>query len=182
MSLHPLPVGREAILAKSDDLGCSGLDGPDGIEELLNIMPFCGEEEAVWALRIERRHSGGVHTLDLFGLVERKEEGPVAGPLAFSVRGRDRFSDLLDHAERWWGSWHGRVLPGRPKGSGRWASREDFEGALSQAIAKTRSDGDKVTQEKVAERLYPRDLYDAPRQLRADLRAHGISWQRTLGS
>jgi hypothetical protein len=179
MSLHPLPIGRKAILARSQLLVGSAEGGVKGLEELLNIVPFDGDEEAIWALRIERRHSATVHTLDMFALIERKGT-PVAGALAFSIHGRDRFTDLLNHAERWWHPWYGRPLQGRPKGSGRWSSREHFESALRQAVARTRSAGDKVKQETVAPRLYPSYLSDPARQLRADVETHGMKWRQDI--
>lgn len=67
MGTHPLPIGREAVMYEGRFLGDSGEEGNlNGLEELFNIVPFDGREEAIWALRIEQRLLAAVHTLDLW--------------------------------------------------------------------------------------------------------------------
>jgi len=156
--------------------------GLEGLEELLNTVPFQEYECAMWALRIERRKLAAVHTLDLFGLAtypteEHRRSGlPVAGKLAFSVRGHDRFLiDLLDAAERWWAQFRGLALRGRPKGSGSWASRQEFEARLREAVATVRADKGKPTQENVAPLLCT-----SARQLRAWLHKFGMNWKQVI--
>jgi hypothetical protein len=114
MGMHPLPIGRRAVMLENRALGGPGQEnrGLEGLEELLNCVPFQEYERAMWALRIERRKLVAVDTLDLFGLATYPTEAhqrsglPVAGKLAFSIRGHDRYlKDLLGvlhAAERWW--------------------------------------------------------------------------------
>ncbi len=176
-SIHPLPIGRQALMA------CHETEELSEWSDVLNALPFDGDEKAMWALRIERRESATVNTLDLFGLAEY-ETYPViglwtvAGKLAFSMRGQDRsLVDLVDAAEKWWSQFRGLPLKGRPPGTGTWNSRENFVNALNRAMAKTISDGNKVTQEKVAEILHTDD-----RQLRTYLKRFGINWQEARGT
>jgi hypothetical protein len=172
-SMYPLPIGRQALM--------NGQEMDDVVEwsEVLHALPFDGYEKAMWALRVEQGEAADARTLDLFGLAEYPTEQhralgvPVAGDLAFSVRGKGRFltQELLGAAERWWGQYRGLRLRGRALGSGTWASREEFEDALRQAIAKTRFEGVKVTQESVAQHLYTND-----RQLRAWIEQFHVNW------
>jgi hypothetical protein len=165
-------------------MACERMDEAELLSEwseVLNVLPFEEYEKAMWALRVEHRESTTVHTLDLFGLAEYPTEEcqalefPVAGALAYSVRGEGKFPtdliDLLSAAERWWAQFRGLALRGRPSGTGRWESREHLLNTLIEAAEKTRSDGDKVTQENVAERLFTGD-----RELREWLQRYKIDW------
>jgi hypothetical protein len=172
-SMYPLPIGRWALME------CQKMDDILEWSEALHVLPFDGDERAMWALRVEHTEGTLVHVLDLFGLAEYPTERhqalevPVAGDLAFSVRGKGRsLIEILDSAERWWGQFRGLTLRGRPTGTGTWESREHFETELHQAIAETRAEGDKVTQENVALRLHTDS-----RQLRRQVRYFGLSWK-----
>jgi hypothetical protein len=171
-SLYPLPIGRRALME------CQEMDDVLQWSEVLHVLPFEGDERAMWALRVERTEGTIVHVLDLFGLAEYPTERhqalgvPVAGELAFSVRGKGRsLIEILDSAERWWGQFRGLTFRGRPPVTGTWESRQQFENELHQAVAKTRAEGDKVTQENVALRLHTDS-----RQLRRRLRHFGLNW------
>jgi len=172
-SMYPLPIGRWALM------NCQEMDDALEWSEALHVLPFDGDEAAMWALRVEHTEGTIVHVLDLFGLAEYPTEGhqaagvPVAGDLAFSVRGKGRsLIEILEAAERWWGQFRGLTLRGRPRGTGMWESREHLENEVRQAVAKMRSEGDKVTQENVAQRLRT----GSP-QLRERIRHFGLSWQ-----
>jgi hypothetical protein len=182
MGLHPLPIGRKAVIAEEFLGGPKEKDELNGVEELFNIVPFEGYEETIWALRIEHKQATAVHTLDLFGLIEypteehRTSGTGVAGGLQVVLRGRDRaLIDLLFNAERWWAQFRGLTFRGRPKGTGRWANREHFEREVRQVVTAMRSSGEKVTQEEVALRLNTGD-----RQLRERLRYFGIKWSEII--
>ena len=171
-AMSPLPIGRQALM------NCPEMDDVLEWSEALHVLPFEGDEEAMWALRVEFMEGTSVHVLDLFGLAEyptewhQAVEAPVAGDLAFSVRGKGRsLTEILEAAERWWGQFRGLTFRGRPPGTGTWESREHFENELRQAVAKTRSEGEKVTQENVAQRLHTDS-----RQLRRRLGHFGINW------
>lgn len=70
------------------------------------------------------------------------------------MRGYDKsWTDLLVSADRWWAEFRSLTFRGRPKGTGTWTSREDFENELDRTLEELRSRGVKVTQEKVAGRL-----------------------------
>jgi hypothetical protein len=160
-------------------MNCQEMDDALEWSEALHVLPFEGDEEAMWALRVERTEGTVVHVLDLFGLAEyptewhQAYEVPVAGELAFSVRGKGRsLIEILEAAERWWDQFRGLTLRGRPQGTGTWESPEHFENELRQAVAKTRSEGDKVTQENVATRLYT-----SKRVLKSWLDRYHINWQ-----
>jgi len=172
-SMYPLPIGRRALMK------CQEMDDVLEWSEVLHVLPFEGDEAAMWALRVEHTEGTIVHVLDLFGLAEYPTEWhqaagvPVAGELAFSVRGKGRsLIEILDAAERWWGQFRGLTFRGRPPGTGTWESREHFENELRQAVAKTRSEGDKVTQPNVATRLYT-----SRRVLKSWLDKYHINWQ-----
>lgn len=131
-SMHPLPIGRRAFLENGE------VDCFSEWSEVLNVLPFEDYEAAVWALRVEV----GGNILDLFGLEDYPTElhknlgFPVAGDLAYVLRGRDTsLTDLVHRAERWWSLFRGRSLRGRPRGSGTWedadAFRDDGHLALS---------------------------------------------------
>ncbi len=176
-SMWPLPIGRRALMTKHEVTDMSAWAGVFG------VLPFEEYEQAMWALRVRYREHVTVHTLDLFGLAEYPDELsqalvlPVAGQLAFVVRGRGKKTiDLLDAAERWWTQFRGLTLPGRPKGSGTWANGEEFEDRLRTAVAKLRSNNEKPTQENVAALLFTN-----ARQLRSWLRDYRISWNEIAG-
>jgi hypothetical protein len=172
-SIYPLPIGRRALMDNQE------MDAIVEWSEILHALPFGGDERAMWALPVDLREGTVDCTLDLFGLAEypteqhRALDFPVAGDLAFSVRGKGRFlaDELLGSAERWWRQFRGLALRGRPPGSGAWASREEFEDALRQAVTKVCSEGGKVTQESVAPHLYTND-----RQLRAWIEHFRVNW------
>ena len=177
-SMYPLPIGRWALM------NCQEMDDALEWSEALHVLPFDGDEAAMWALRVEHTEGTIVHVLDLFGLAEYPTEGhqaaeaPVAGDLAFSVRGKGRsLIETLEAAERWWGQFRGLTFRGRPRGSGTWASREEFEDALRQAVTKVRSEGGKVTQESVALHLYTNDC-----QLRDWMKRFKVEWAEVKNS
>lgn len=63
----PLPIGRQALEHDLSTRYCEDRD------YLLNLVPFDGEEEALWALRVEKE--GAV--LDLFGLAHYRTDGEI---------------------------------------------------------------------------------------------------------
>ncbi len=144
---------------------------------LLNVMPFEGDEEAFWALRV---NTGGA-VLDLFGLVERHVwEGLFrfeAGELAYVLRGRGTSSAdrLVAQANRWWASFRSVTFGGRPLNSGTWASANDFETNLRAAAQTLRIEGRRVTQENVTDILHCN-----VRSLSRWLRSYGIEWEDFL--
>jgi hypothetical protein len=145
--MYPLPIGRRALMIHPDVKDLSEWS------EVFDVLPFEEYERAVWALRVEQSAFPTTHTLDLFGLAEYSSEY-VAGPLAFSVRGKSRFLiDILGAADRWWAQFRGLTLRGRPKGTGTWPSPEHFENDLDLVLADMNSYGEKVTQENVSKRL-----------------------------
>jgi hypothetical protein len=157
--------------------------GSDNLGEwsaILSGLPFDGGERAMWALCVEGRRAGAARSsLDLFGLAEyptalhERIDWLEAGTLAYVLRGQDRtLAGVLEAADRWWSRYRGIVLRGRPRGTGIYASSEEFAYDLKQAVAEVRSNGGKVTQETVAERLRTTD-----RQLRKWLQEHGIAWR-----
>lgn len=142
--------------------------------EVLGVLPFGGDEKAMWALRVEAQ--GGV--LDLFGLEDyptefhKAHDIPVAGRLAFSLRGTDTsLTDLVHEAKRWWSPFRGLAALGRPPGTGRWSSREHFLAEAKAAVTMMRIEGEKITQETVAARLHTSD-----RMLRDSIKRFGSSW------
>jgi hypothetical protein len=171
-SMYPLPIGKQALMIRPEMADISAWS------EVLGVLPFEEYEQAMWAVRIQYRELVAVHTLDLFGLAEYPDEMhqrlaiPAAGKLAYVVRGHGRRTiDLLEAAERWWAQFRGLTFRGRPPGTGTWSGREDFLRAAKEAAAKTRSDGDKVTQENVAARLLTTD-----RQLRRWRKDFDVTW------
>jgi hypothetical protein len=147
--------------------------------EVLDILPFDGHEEALWALRIERMRSGTTHTLDLFGLADYDsgdyaEFGlPVAGDLAYVTRGYGSvLIEMLAAADAWWAQFRRSSFRGRPIGTGTWESSERFEEELKRVVSQILSEGGKPTQEHVAERLHTDD-----RQLRAWCTQFRINWR-----
>jgi hypothetical protein len=173
-AMWPLPIGRRALMIRPEMADVSAWTSVFG------VLPFEEYEQAMWALRIRYREKVSVHTLDLFGLAEYPDEMhqrlaiPVAGKLAFVVRGHGRRPiDLLDAAERWWAEFRGLTLRGRPKGTGTWSTRDDYLAALREAKLMTRSNGDKTTLENVAAHFSPPTT---ARQLRAWNSLHTVNW------
>ena len=169
-SMYPVPIGRRALTENRE------VDKPSEWSEVLDVLPFEGDEKAMWALRVEIQ---GSSTFDLFGLADYPTEShkhlgvPVAGELAYAVRGHGRLPiDVLDAAETWWAQFRGLTLRGRPKGTGTWPSPQHFEIDLGLALARMRSQGEKVTQEQVSKRLNI-----DKRTLVRWLRHCGRSWQ-----
>ena len=177
-AMYPLPIGRWALMNHPE------MDDALKWSEALHVLPFDGDEKAMWALRVEHTEGTIVHVLDLFGLAEyptvwhQAAEVPVAGDLAFSVRGKGRsLIEILEAAERWWGQFRGLTFRGRPPGTGKWESREHFLNELLQAVTKVRSEGGKVTQESVALHLYTDD-----RQLRDWMKRFKVEWAEVRNS
>ena len=170
-SMHPLPIGRRALTGKRE------VDNPSEWRAVMDVLPFEGCEEAMWAVRVEDQGSA----IDLFGLADYPTEShkqlglPIAGKLAYAVRGHGRSPiDLLDAAEGWWAQYRGLTFRGRPKGTGTWPSPQHFEHDLDLVLAEMRSQGEKVTQEKVSHRL---NIHK--KTLDRWLRDCGRSWQET---
>lgn len=149
--LFPLPVGKVALLREEARLTrtrSGAAESADTFMELLKLMPFEEDEEALCALRVQN----GGSTLDLFGLAaypttEHREYGlALNGPLAFALRGRDpSLIDLVHAAKRWWSRFEGHPIVGRPANTGVWASADDFRDALEEALGSLREQGCKVT-------------------------------------
>ena len=176
-SMHPLPIGRRALMLNRQVVNLSEWS------EVFNILPFEEYEKAVWALRVEVEGSlASRSVLDLFGLAEyptdyHKEFGiPAGGDLAYVLRGRDTsLTDLVDNAERWWSQFRGRALRGRPRGSGTWKDADEFREAARNVVGMLRERGYKPTQERVAEVL---DCND--RVLRYWIKRYGLNWNDIL--
>lgn len=174
----PLPVGVSAI--SKADLEAALARGitskrPAGGRrpELANLVPFGGDEEALWALRVNKDKT----TLDLFALADypggRDRDSIIkAGEVLYTLRGSDTsLIDLVYAAKRWWSGFRGTKIDGRPKNSGIWASADNYETALRRAISTLRERRDKVTQEAVAGLLGCDDS-----QIRDWNKRFGISW------
>jgi len=148
--------------------------------EVLNVLPFEEYEQALWALRVEDEWSPmGKGALDIFGLATYPTEDhqhlgtPVAGELAYVVRGQSRsLIDLLDAAEQWWAQFRGLTFRGRPKGTGTWRNREHFLDEAKAVVTRMRIEGENITQESVAARLFTND-----RQLREWIKNFNATWQ-----
>jgi ribosomal protein L37AE/L43A len=147
----PLAVGRRAV--ENDPF----LRRVDGWAELLNIVPFEEDQEALWALHVER----GSAVLDLFGLAAyptedcRKDGVVTVGELRINSLRWDRtLHKLVGAAEHWWSRFQGLSIDGRPPGSGIWASEEQFKDDLRNAVSTLREQGRKITQEEVSNFLH----------------------------
>jgi hypothetical protein len=147
----PLAVGRRAV--ENDEF----LRRVDGWAELLNIVPFEEDEEALWALRVER----GSAVLDLFGLAaeptedRRKERAVTVGKLESNLLGSDKtLLNLVGAAKHWWSRFQGISIDGLPPGSGIWTSAEQFKDDLRKALSTLRRQGRKETQEEVSKFLH----------------------------
>lgn len=159
----PLPVGQIAVFNRL----------PHYNEEIMRMVPFEQQEEALWAIRV----NGADGTADLFGLGVRYENGEQTtyemGELRYVLRGRDtQLLDLVRRAERWWDKFRGETTGGRPAGSPIWGSGTEFWIGLRKAVRAVRAKGDKLTQENVADRLGYSD-----RELRRWLKQYGIKWE-----
>jgi hypothetical protein len=174
-SMYPLPIGRRALMIRSEMADLAGWS------EVLDVLPFEEYEQAMWALRVEDKwRPAGTGALDIFGLVSYPTDlhhqlsCPVAGDLAYVVRGQGRHMlELLDAAEQWWRQFRGLALKGRPPGTGTWTDRAHFLHAVEQAMGSIRSSGEKVTQEKVADFLRTDD-----RTLRRWFKDFGTTWKK----
>lgn len=149
-SMYPLPIGKRALMIRP------GMTDTSAWSEVFGVLPFEEYEQAMWALRVRYRERATVHTLDLFGLAEYPDElhqrlaVPVAGKLAFVVRGHGRRTiDLLDAAEKWWGQFLGLSTKGRTKGTGTWKDRGHFLTAISEATQQLRAEGTQRTQDNL---------------------------------
>lgn len=147
-TIHPLPVGKRAVsgnrFAHSDE----------DWREVFQLVPFDGNQEALWALRIEGEDSA----LDLFGLAtyptdeHKREEGAMMGELTYVLRGGDTsLLSLLRAARQWWSRFRGLPMGGRPINSGVWDSGGEFREAAQMAVRELRARGEKTTQEAVAD-------------------------------
>lgn len=144
-------------------------------------LPLDDGRRALLALRVRSRRS----TLDLFGLAGYKPPAVVVpdaddylwvGGLVCSLRSRDDTSLLhvISHAHDWWGRISIEKILGRPKGSGTYASADEFRAALTLAVREVRAAGLAVTQPKVERALGVH--HGEGRQLRKWSRQYGISW------
>ena len=78
-AMYPLPIGQQALMKRQE------MDQFVEWVEVLQALPFEGNEQAMWTLRVEHEEGTVVYTLDLFGLAEYPTEQhqaldvPVAG-------------------------------------------------------------------------------------------------------
>jgi len=169
---YPLPVGE--VAARRVYTG--GQPYPD---ELTGLLPFRGEEEAYWGLRVDENRS----VADMFGLKDPKGEEPPGddageylslGSFAYSLRGRDDTSlmRLVEDGTTWWRDFSVERVHGRPRGSGMWPSVHEFESKLQTAVGELHAQGQKVTQENAASLLHC-DL----RTLKRWLKRSGTDWR-----
>jgi len=167
---YPLPIGEEVLKRRFDEYG----DCPD--DTLMKLLPFEGEEEALWALRVENAHS----VLDMFGLKGWTPPGDATrnylwlGGFAYSLHGHDDTSlvELVRDGEKWWRNLSRERIQGRPRGSGTWESPGHFKRELRGAGRELHVRGLKVTQETVAELFQTND-----RVLRRWLSDNNIDWR-----
>jgi hypothetical protein len=167
---YPLPIG---VAAAKRLYTAQGQAYPD---ELTEILPFQGPEEAYWGLRVSEKRS----VLDMFGLKGLKGWAPPGeeylwlGEYAYSLRGRDGTSltRLVEDGSTWWRDFSLEKIQGRPRGSGTWESASHLELALIDAGSELRSRGTKDTQEAVAELLQTDD-----RGLRRWIKDFGLDWR-----
>lgn len=172
-SMHPLPIGRRALMIRRE------MNDLSAWSEVLNVLPFEEYEKAMWALRVEEEWAPvGKGVLDIFGLatypteVHQRLDTPVAGELAYVVRGQSRsLVDLLDAAERWWAQFRGLTFKGRPKGTGTWKDQEHLLMALRKAAEGLRSEGVDITQDNLGA-CFKTDAAG----LRRWFRQHGLRW------
>jgi hypothetical protein len=144
---YPLPIGvvsaRRLYTAREHSY-------PD---ELTELLPFRGEEEAYWGLRVIEKRS----VLDMFGLKGHADYGGDAGDylelgsFAYSLRGRDDtcLMRLAKDGAAWWGDFSLKRIQGRPSGSGRWRSPEHLLEGFGAAAQELRSAGDEPTQDNL---------------------------------
>ncbi len=161
----PLPIGKMAIKPEILSL------------ELYNLMPFDGQEEALWAIRINDADG----TLDLFGLGIPYGQGEESiyemGELGHDSKRHGRIPlDLVERADRWWAQFRGESIRGRRYGTRRWASLDEVKKDVRSAVRDLSLQGHKITQERVAEHLHT-----SVRQLDRARKRHGIaSWKDFL--
>ena len=167
---YPLPVGETAarrLYAERGKRYPAALRG---------LLPFQGTEEAYWGLHVEENRS----VVDMFGLkglegwAPSDEEYLWFGDFAYSLRGRDDTSlmSAVEAAKTWWRDFSVERVQGRPSGSGRWTSTDEFVSELRATVDKLHERGESATQEKVASLLHCDH-----RTLTRWLRYSGISWQ-----
>jgi hypothetical protein len=162
---YPLPVGEAAarrLYARSERRY------PD---ELTGLLPFRGEEEAYWGLRV----GGNRSVVDMFGLKgPTSEERLRLGGFAYSLRGSDDTSlmRLVENGATWWRDFSWENVQGRPRGSGTWQSEDEFKSKLRATVGKLRVQGGRVTQENVADLLCC-DI----RTLQRGIAVYGINWK-----
>jgi hypothetical protein len=167
---YPLPIGVASAKRLYTE---QGQNYPD---ELTELLPFRGAEEAYWGLRVVEKRS----VLDMFGPKGPKGWAPPGeeylwlGEFAYSLRGRDdnSLTRLVEHGSTWWRDFSAERVRGRPSGSGTWESRSDFESALIHAGRELRAQGRKVTQEAVAELLHT-----SVRVLSRWIKGFGLDWR-----
>jgi hypothetical protein len=170
---YPLPIG--VVAAKRIYLE-QGQNCPD---ELTELLPFRGAEEAYWDLRVGEKRS----VLDMFGLKsprgmvppdEDPEEILWLGCFAYSLRGRDdpTLLWLVKEGSTWWRDFSAERVQGRPRGSGTWGSATELESAIIEAGRARRAQGGKVTQEAVASLLHT-----SARQLSRWIKEFDLDWR-----
>jgi hypothetical protein len=167
---YPLPIGEAAARRLYIE---QGQRYPDG---LTGYLPFKGAKEAYWALRVEANRS----VLDMFGLKGWMPPDATAGDylwfggLAYSLRGHDDTSlvRLVPEAAAWWRNISWEKIQGRPRGSGTWESPGHLRREVGSAVRALHEQGDKVTQEAVADLLQTND-----RVLRRWLSDNNIDWR-----
>jgi hypothetical protein len=162
-------------------------NAPDRVGEY--PLPLDDGRRALLALRVRSRKS----LLDLWGLegkprITEKDRRYAeycidpddhlwVGPLDFVLAGREDTSLLhvISEAHAWWRHISLEKILGRPRGSGTYASVDEFRHALTRAVLEVRAAGSAVTQPKVEEALGVRQGAGG-RQLRKWLRQYNISW------
>lgn len=152
-TMHPLPIGHRALMISRNVKDLSEW------AEVSSVVPFNEYQSAMWAVRVKGEWSPtNEQVLDLFGLAEYPTENhqrfgiPVAGDLAYVLRGTDMyFPDILQAARRWWAQFKGRPLRGRPPNSGIFQSADEYRAALITAATSLRAEGYKATQETIAD-------------------------------
>ena len=162
-------------------------------------LPLPDGRRALLALRVRRRRS----TLDLFGLAGYKPE-PVPEVLPPGIRYEQighnpalenpdayswgdemacvlkeydedaSLSEVAFSAQEWWRRICNMIPLGRPRGSGTYASRDEFIAALTVAVREVRAAGLRVTQPAVEQVLGVHQGHG--RQLRKWLDQHKVSW------
>lgn len=178
--MWPLPVGKQALNRR-----VSIFNGNVGAYmSARRLAVFDGLEEAMWVLRV--KVSG--NTLDLFGLaedtsgvsVDRDDLSVYPGKLKYVLKGTDTsLLDIVRAADRWWSTFRGQPVQGRPAGSGTWEDVEQLKEAIRTAVRALHKQGRAATQQEVA--AYFCDHTGLPRcdarQLRRWLTRYDLNWQ-----